>query len=73
MLLKCMYRGLPIWDDSLTRRIATIEAGATVLSLNEEKQDSQAKSALPNLYIKIFYNDAIGWSLKRCFKSFEDS
>ena len=73
MLLKCTYMGLPIWDESLHRRITTIEAGATVLSLNEEKQDTQAKSALPNLYIKIFYNDAIGWSLKRCFKSFEDS
>jgi hypothetical protein len=68
MLLKCMYKRLPIWDDSLRRRIATIEAGATVLSLDEEKQDS-----LPDLYIKIFYNDTIGWSLKRCFKSFEDS
>ena len=60
MLLKCVYIGVPIWNDDFTSRIDYLRRGEVVLDLGEERSPrALVLGAQP--YSKVFYRGNIGW------------
>jgi hypothetical protein len=60
MLLKCVYIGVPIWNDDFTSRIDGLQRGEVVLGLGEERRP-RADGAGAQPYLKVFYRGNIGW------------
>jgi hypothetical protein len=57
MLMKCVYIGVPIWNDDFTSRIDGLQRGEVVLGLGEESRPySNAQR-----YLKVFYRGNTGW------------
>jgi hypothetical protein len=63
VLLKCVYIGVPIWNDDFTSRINGLQRGEVVLGLGEERRPRVVGHRLGGAqrYSKVFYRGNTGW------------
>ena len=61
MLMKPTWDELPIWNETLSRRIGTLLSGDVCLNLGEVKYDLPFPTRRSDTYVKVLHNGLIGW------------
>jgi hypothetical protein len=64
MLMKCVYKGVSLWNDNFSKSIVILEPEDVVLSLDAEITPHPFSRS----YSRVFYKGHIGWLTRDCLK-----